>query len=168
MDKFDDMLQKEPSLDYIYRLAKESSRMLSATLAGDVKTMEEILTKAHNTEVPLLQYNSEESLSAMINLIYLSARDRYHVKREEKSGIGYVDYIFYPIINKEDAIILELKVDHTPEEAIAQIKEKQYILNLEGKLGETSECTGRILAVGIAYDKKSKKHHCKVEVLKEK
>lgn len=32
MDKFTDTLQKEPSLGYVYRLAKESERMLRATL----------------------------------------------------------------------------------------------------------------------------------------
>ena len=46
MDKFTVMLQKEPSLGYVYRLAKESSRMLRATLAGDTKTMAEILELA--------------------------------------------------------------------------------------------------------------------------
>jgi len=29
-------------------------------------------------------------------------------------------------------------VDHTPEEAIQQIKEKQYALRFNGKLGETN------------------------------
>ena len=33
MEKFDEMLQKEESLGYIYRLAKESDQMLKATLA---------------------------------------------------------------------------------------------------------------------------------------
>ena len=53
-------------------------------------------------------------------------------------------------------MILELKVDATPEEAIQQIKEKQYDLKLRGRLGEDKE--NKILAVGISYDKKSKNH----------
>ena len=168
MDKFTDMLQKEPSLGYVYRLAKESGRMLKATLENDTDTMCEILEKAHNTEIPLLNYNNETDLTAVINLVYLAARDMYRVEREDKAGIGYVDFIFYPEIDKSsDAIILELKIDHTPEEAIAQIKEKQYALKFQGKLGETSRYTGRILAVGIGYDKKTKKHRCKIEVLSE-
>lgn len=43
MDKFEDMLLKEPSLGYVHRLAKESDRMLKATLSGDTATMLEIL-----------------------------------------------------------------------------------------------------------------------------
>lgn len=42
MDKFEDMLRKEVSLGYVNRLARESERMLQATLAGDTETMLEI------------------------------------------------------------------------------------------------------------------------------
>ena len=166
LDKFSDMLQRESSLGYVYRLARESGRMLRATLAQDTKTMEEILEKAHDTEIPLLSYNHETELTSVVNLVYLAARDTYRVEREDKAGKGYVDFIFYPEIDKRaDGIILELKVDHTPEEAIRQIKEKKYALRFQGKLGEECRYTGRILAVGISYDKTEKKHRCKVEAL---
>lgn len=165
MDKFADMLKKEASLGYVYRLAKESDRMLRATLAGDTETMAEILELAHDTEIPLLSYNDETELTAVVNLVYLSARDNYRVEREDKSGVGYVDFIFYPVNRDADGIILELKVDHSPDEAIRQIKDKKYILRFTGKLGEERKCAGRILAVGISYNKKQKKHACKVEVL---
>ena len=166
MERFDEMLQKEPSLGYVYRLARESKRMLEATLHGDTQVMEQILEYAHNTETPLLSYNHEIELSAIVNLVYLSARDQYRVEREDKAGKGYVDFIFYPIRESDDAIILELKVDHTPDETIAQIKEKEYALRLKGKLAAKIHHTGRILAVGIGYDKGTKKHRCKVEELK--
>ena len=166
MDKFTVMLQKEPSLGYVYRLAKESSRMLRATLAGDTKTMAEILELAHDTEVPLLSYNNETELTAIVNLVYLAARDTYRVEREDKAGKGYVDFIFYPEIDRNaDGIILELKVDATPEEAIRQIKDRRYDRRFQGRVGEPPKYTGRILAVGISYDKAEKRHHCKIEVL---
>ena len=41
-----------------------------------------------------------------------------------------MDFIFYPYDRTTDGVILELKVDKTPEYAISQIKEKQYALNL--------------------------------------
>lgn len=119
-DKFVEMLQKEPSLGYVYRLARESERMLQATIVGDTKTMEEILELVH----------------------------------------------FYPETDKSaDCLILELKVDHTPDEAIQQIKEKNYALRIRGKIGEDPKYSGRILAVGISYGKAEKKHSCRVEVL---
>lgn len=167
MDRFDEMLQREPSLGYVYRLARASDRMLEATLSGDVDTMAEILELAHDTEVPLLRYNNETELSAVVNLVYLSARDRYRVEREDKAGTGYVDFIFYPETDKSlDSIILELKVDSSPEEAIRQIKTRKYDLRFRERIGEEQKYTGRILAVGISYNKKTKKHICKVEVLR--
>lgn len=163
MEKFDELLVKNESLGYVYRLAKESEKMLKATLAGDTLTMERILEFAHNTEVPLLSYNHETELSAIVNLVYLAARDSYRVEREDKAGTGYVDFIFYPYDTTADCIILELKVDHTPDEAIAQIIDKKYALKFMPKLAGQKIYTGRILAVGIGYWKDSKKHSCKVE-----
>lgn len=163
MEKFDELLVKNESLGYVHRLAKESEKMLKATLAGDTLTMERILEFAHNTEVPLLSYNHETELSAIVNLVYLAARDSYRVEREDKAGTGYVDFIFYPYDTTADCIILELKVDHTPDEAIAQIIDKKYALKFMPKLAGQKIYTGRILAVGIGYWKESKKHSCKVE-----
>mgnify|MGYP002512308879 CR=1 FL=1 len=166
MEQFSEMLRKEPSLGYVHRLAKESMRMLEATLAGDTDTMAEILEQVHNTEAPLLQYNNEAELTAVVNLVYLAARDQYRIEREDKAGIGYVDFIFYP--EKDlgaDCIILELKAGHSPQEAIQQIKDRKYALRFRPKLGEKPKYTGRILAVGIGYDKKCKRHSCKIEIL---
>lgn len=164
MDRFGDMLQKESSMGYIYQLAKNSRKMLDATIHYDTKTMQQILEYAHNTEVPILSYNHEVELAAIVNLVYLIARDYYRIEREEKSGTGFVDFIFYPNDpNEHPGMILELKVDSSPEKAIEQIKEKKYDLKLRKSLGENSKT--RILAVGISYDKKSKEHKCKVEDL---
>ncbi len=165
MDSFAFMMKKEKSLGYLYHLANISKKMLSATLTGKTKEMSEILKFAHDTESPIFSYNSEIELSAVVNLVYLSARDCYRVEREDKAGEGYVDFIFYPERKNADAIILELKIDSTPDDAIQQIKEKNYALRFKGKLGEPPKYTGRILAVGISYYRKTKEHFCKIEVL---
>ena len=163
MYKYNELLLTNESLGYVYRLAKESERMLKATLAGDTQTMAEILEYAHNTESPILSYNNEIELSAIVNLVYLAARGKYRVEREDKAGKGYVDFIFYPEKKNSSAIILELKVDASPEEAIQQIKDKQYILRFKGKLAEKAKYTGEILLVGINYNKETKMHSCKIE-----
>ena len=100
---------------------------------------------------------------------YLSARDFYRVEREEKAGTGYAYFVFYPAVNPgDDGMILELKVDDTPQNAIRQIREKEYALGFAPKPGEKPRYTGRILAVGIAYDRKTKRHSCAVEILRER
>ncbi len=167
MNKFSDMLMKEPSLGYVNSLARMSSQMLKATLEADTAKMCEILEFAHNSETPLMNYNRESELAAIVNLVYLSARDFYRIEREDRAGTGYVDFIFYPETDrKADGIILELKVDHTPEEALRQIKEKKYAMKFEGKAGENPKYSGRVLGVGIAYDRKTKAHTCRVEILR--
>ena len=165
MIQFKKLLMTKASLGYVYSLAKESEKMLKATLDGDTATMSKILKFAHDTESPIFSYNSEIELSAVVNLVYLAARDSYRVEREDKAGEGYVDFIFYPERKNMSAILLELKIDHTPEEAIQQIKDRNYALRFRGKLGESPKYTGKILAVGIGYSRKTKLHACRVEVL---
>ena len=162
MGRFKELLMNKESMGYVYRLANESKKMLAATLCADTQTMAEILESAHNTESPVLSYNSEIELSAVVNLVYLAARDRYRVEREDKAGKGYVDFIFYPERKNADAFILELKVDSTPEKAVRQIKDKNYVLRFQGKIGEKPKYKGSIIAVGIIYITKTNEHSCRV------
>lgn len=165
MDKYNELLLTNDSLGYIYNLARESEKMLAATLDGDTETMAEILKFAHDTEAPIFSYSNEAELSAVVNLVYLAARDKYRIEREDKAGKGYADFIFYPNNRAADCIILELKVDSTPKKAIQQIKDRNYILRFAGKLGEKKRYTGKVLAVGISYNKKTKEHNCEIEAL---
>ena len=87
---------------------------------------------------------------------------------EDKGGIGYVDFIFYPAVNMDDdCILLELNFIGTAEQAVQHIKEKKYALAFAPKVGEPLLYTGRKLAVGIGYDTKSKKLECRVEILED-
>lgn len=84
-------------------------RMLKATVNKDTETVEKILHDIHNSEIPILQYNDENSLSCVVTLAYLSARDTYRVEREEKTGKGYADFTFHPRQKNDTAFIVELK-----------------------------------------------------------
>ena len=161
MQKFEDVLTNK-NMGYISKLALESDRMLAATLNGDTKEMERILSFAHDTEIPILNYNDEGDLAALVNLVYLSARNEYRIEREDRAGKGFADFLFYPLNPKKDCIILELKVDRNPDDAIGQIVDKKYALKFRGRLGDESAYTGRILAVGMTYNRDSKEHYCKV------
>ena len=100
------------------------------------------------------------SLSCVVTLAYLSARNEYKIEREEKSGKGYADFMFHPRKKNGTAIILELKKDDTVDNALKQIKEKKYSMKF------IKENAGRkILAVAICYKSKAKEHECKVEEL---
>ncbi|MCI9598588.1 MAG: AAA family ATPase [Firmicutes bacterium] len=133
-----------------------SKETLEATLAGDDERVAAILEETHDREIPFLDYNDENSLSCVITLCYLAARDRYIVEREAKSGKGYCDYLFLPKKSGSPAIILELKVGGGCEAALAQIKERNY-----AQKTRSHGCDG-VLLVGISYDKE-KRHQCRIE-----
>ena len=59
-------------------------------------------------------------------------------------------------VSPSPPFILELKKNSTPEEAFRQIKEKKYGFALR-------DYTGKKLAVGISWDKKTKEHIIEIE-----
>lgn len=156
MLKFQMVLQRN-SMGEIQQIAIRSREMIEATIKGDSDKVAAILEDVHDKEIPFLMYSDENSLSCVVTLCYLAARDDYYVKREEKSGKGYVDYLFIPKKKESPAIVLELKFGKSCEEAIAQIRKKNYVQKV-------IDCK-EILLVGINYDAE-KRHQCLIEKYK--
>lgn len=153
MEKFQRVLARK-SMGGVMEIVKRSRAMLDATIALDEDNVAAILEFVHDQEIPFLNYNDENSLSCVVTLCYLYARNHYEIIREAKSGKGYCDYVFLPKKKDYPAIILELKINASCDAAIQQIKEKNYIQKVAGY--------DEILLVGINYDK-DKKHSCKIE-----
>jgi len=99
--------------------------------------------------------------------MYLSARNTYYVRREDKAGAGYADFTFVPKNRKQPGFIVELKKDASPEAAIAQIRRNGYLAVFGPDIAGELRCRGEILAVGITYNSKSKSHHCRIELLRD-
>ncbi|MCD7717103.1 MAG: ATP-binding protein [Lachnospiraceae bacterium] len=165
MEEFRNTISNEASYDYLRDFERESRRILERTLALDADAVAELLGYIHDTESPHKIYLDETELSSTVKLAYLAARGSYRIEQEDQAGKGYADFIFYPRNGKDDGLILELKVDRTPDAAIKQIRDKNYALRFQGRIGEQPLTTGRILAVGISCQKGSKTHRCKIEVL---
>ena len=157
MKEFEKALS-DKSFGYVSEIIESSRKMLKATVNKDTETVEAILHDIHNSEIPILQYNDENSLSCVLTLAYLSARDTYRVEREEKTGKGYADFTFHPRRKNDTAFIVELKKDCDTDTALNQIKEKEYVQKFLKENGER-----KVLAVAICYDGKSKEHKCKIE-----
>lgn len=153
--KFDETLE-DKSMGEISKVIMQSNEMLDATLRKDTLTMERIIQETHDINIPVIKYGDENSLSCVVTLAYLAARDDYKIVREMPAGIGFADFIFYPNNKSKPAFIVELKKDSTPEEALKQIREKRYALALK-------DYTGQKLAVGISYNSKTKTHKVKIE-----
>ena len=150
MDKFNELLLSNESLGYVHRLAKESTKMLNATLCKDTETMSEILEYAHNTKSPIFSYNSATELTAVVNLIYLAARDKYHIEREDKTGKGYVDFIFYPVKPASDGIILELKDKLNLEDAFGGRSEEGETMPVSAANTVKNEAVQALTALGYS------------------
>jgi hypothetical protein len=144
---------------YINKLILKSDELLSATLTMDAIKVAEIIEEAHMDESPLLVYSNESELMHVVSSAYISARQKYEISRESKWGKGYCDMLFTPFIKSDTAFVVELKAEAAAESALLQIKSKMY----HRKFLNDSSCTGRILLVGIGYDKDEKIHKCVIE-----
>lgn len=143
--------------DEVVKAVNASDALLKATLAMDERAVEKMIQEVHMQNTSSLVYNNEISLSSVIALAYYSACRDYVLIREMPAGNGFSDMVFLPKrTSLKPALILELKWDKTAEGAISQIKNKGYLSSL-------SEYKGNILLVGINYEKKSKKHQCRIE-----
>lgn len=156
MIEFENAMEDD-EFGYVAGLVRNSQEVLNATLEKQGDIVASYLHNIHNSEIPVLKYNDENSLSCVVTLAYLSARNKYRIEREEKSGKGFADFIFYPRKKGLPGIIIELKADSTPEAAIGQIKEKEYCEKL------VRENITNILMVGINYNTGKKEHGCIVE-----
>lgn len=96
----------------------------------------------------------------MLTIGYLSAM-KYYFKpiMELPSRRGFADFVFIPkpeYTGDYPALVVELKWNKDARTAIQQIKEKKYPDTVR-------QYTGKLLLVGINYDKKTKEHSCIIE-----
>jgi hypothetical protein len=177
---------KDPRFGYVSRLVRKSEELVKATLGMDAEGVARIIEDAHMDESPLLVYSNESELMHVVSSAYIYARDKYEIQRESNCGTdrsasrtsrkspkpaissgrvtcspmhpgkGFCDLIFSPIIKSETAFVVELKADETDEAAVSQIKNKMY----HRRFITDASYTGKILLVGIGYDKDEKTHKC--------
>lgn len=141
----------------VIKAVDASEALLKATLEMNEKAVAQLIQKVHMQSSSSLIYNNEISLSSVIALAYYSACRDYTLVRELPTGNGFADMVFLPKrTSLNPALVVELKWDKTAEGAISQIKSKGYVSVLK-------EYKGNILLVGINYEKKSRKHQCRIE-----
>lgn len=151
---------KKKKWDEFLQFQQESKELLDATLNGEACKVAQGIERIHTQFASSIQYNDENSLSSVLTIGYLAAMQYYFMPiREMPTGRGFADYVFLPkpeYIEEIPALLVELKWNTKAETALKQIKEKRYVDGISGY-------TGKILLVGIAYDKKSKEHECVIE-----
>lgn len=134
-----------------------SENLLESTLSGDADKVAKYIDAAHVENTSILSYNDENSLSCVLSIAYIYAKNDYVIHRELASGKGFADLVFLPRkFSDKPAMIVELKYDKDADTAISQIKRKEYS-------GKVLEYTSNLLLVGINYDKETKTHSCVIE-----
>ena len=139
---------------------RASAKLLDATLDMECDVVAEEIEKIHMEYASIIQYHDENSLSSVLTIAFLGTMDYYFKPiRELPTGRGFADFVYVPKPEyKEDypALVVELKWNKSADVALQQIKEKKYADSL-------ADYAGKILLVGINYDKKTKEHSCKIE-----
>lgn len=147
---------KKLSWGPVSQLLNQSQKLLKVTLEMNEDAVAQGLEFVHDDMQELKEYNSEHTLKCVIHLAYYAALDLYQLAFEPVAGKGIADCIMTPRRGDLPGIILELKYDSSPEEALLQIHQRNYIAALPPTVH-------RVILAGINYNKKSKCHECKME-----
>lgn len=150
---------KSSSRSEILKAIGMSDEVLKSTVDGDATKLAELIQKVHNEQGSIRFYNNEQALRAVIRTAYFTASDCYDRYEELEGGKGYADMVFIPKSNSDiPALIVELKWNRPPKEAIAQIREQDYPAVLK-----KFSYQGPVSLIGISYDPQTKKHECAIE-----
>lgn len=143
----------------LQKFEQDSIDLLNATLEFEELEVAECIEKIHMRYTSAIEYNDENSLSSVIAMGYLASAEYYFRPiRELPTGRGYADFVYIPrpeYLNIYPALLIELKWNKNAKTALFQIEEKKYPDSIQ-------QYTGEILLVGINYDKRTKKHECKI------
>ena len=142
----------------IYNPISNSKKLYEETLKGNVEFINTTLDQNHLELAGPFNKNKEDILGVIVEISYYNAKQFYNIKKEDTSILGRSDLSFIPYDNCHIPFIVELKVNFTPDEAIAQIKEKSYFNSL-------GNYHGKVLLLGISYDEKTLKHNSKVLII---
>ena len=142
-------------------IIERSQSLFEAITTLDANKAAEIITEIHySPNISLLTYNREESMVfCLISVLMWQTEREYEVFRELQSGKGSADLIYVPKRNIHLPILLiEFKYGKSAEEAMNQIKEKEYFRRyIDG------DYPNDILLIGINYNPKTKEHECLIE-----
>eukprot|EP00833_Pecoramyces_ruminatium_P007975 jgi/Orpsp1_1/1182007/evm.model.c7180000079500.1 len=163
-EKFIELINEDNEFKVFKDLMTISKKLFEVTLAKKADEVCKILKNFHNDHASLKNYYNHITLSSTIYFAYYYARNKYYVMPEEEAEDGVADYIFQPKENNNDiAIIIELKVGTSAEDAIQQIYDRGYYSKLF-----KNGYKGDILLVGINISKVKKKEYYDIKKKKKK
>ena len=132
--------------------------MMDALLDGDIEEFERRLQNIFLVNTSFYDLKGEKVYHSLFLGMLIWLRDKYEVKSNGERGHGRYDAILIPLDKVKAAYVFEFKVSKTikgltakAEEALEQIKEKQYDAGLKEK------GISKIYRIGIAFKGKNVK-----------
>jgi len=132
--------------------------MMDALLDGDIEEFERRLQNIFLVNTSFYDLKGEKVYHSLFLGMLIWLRDKYEVKSNGERGHGRYDAMLIPLDKIKPAYIFEFKVSKTikgltakAEEALEQIKEKQYDAGLKEK------GISKIYKIGIAFKGKNVK-----------
>ena len=132
--------------------------MMDALLDGDIEEFERRLQNIFLVNTSFYDLKGEKVYHSLFLGMLIWLRDKYEVKSNGERGHGRYDAMLVPLDKIKPAYLFEFKVSKTikglnakAEEALTQIKEKQYDAGLKG-LG-----ISKVYRIGIAFKGKNVK-----------
>ena len=132
--------------------------MMDALLDGDIEEFERRLQNIFLVNTSFYDLKGEKVYHSLFLGMLIWLRDKYEVKSNGERGHGRYDAILIPLDKVKAAYVFEFKVSKTikgltakAEEALEQIKEKQYDVGLKEK------GISKIYRIGIAFKGKNVK-----------
>ena len=103
----------------IYNPISNSKKLYEETLKGNVEFINTTLDQNHLELAGPFNKNKEDILGVIVEISYYNAKQFYNIKKEDTSILGRSDLSFIPYDNCHIPLIVELKVNSTPDEVIA-------------------------------------------------
>ena len=132
--------------------------MMDALLDGDIEEFERRLQNIFLVNTSFYDLKGEKVYHSLFLGMLIWLRDKYEVKSNGERGHGRYDAMLIPLDKVKPAYVFEFKVSKTikgltakAEEALEQIKEKQYEAGLKEK------GISKIYKIGIAFKGKNVK-----------
>ena len=132
--------------------------MMDALLDGDIEEFERRLQNIFLVNTSFYDLKGEKVYHSLFLGMLIWLRDNYEVKSNGEGGHGRYDAMLIPLDKIKPAYLFEFKVSKTikgltakAEEALEQIKEKQYHVGLKEK------GISKIYKIGIAFKSKNVK-----------
>ena len=137
------------SIKPLREIYEHSIDLLNYTANKNSSEVIRLLNYFYKKYFTFITYDKENSFKTSLAIFYgfgIDVRENYLPIKEFPSNQKRIDFLLLPVSNRDTAIIIELKYEKCEEEAVEQIKERNYGIDL-------TPYKKNMVIVGLNYNK---------------